>query len=649
VTREQAITAEQQQRVQSLSPRALILGLVLVIAFTVAGCFCVFLRYEIIGTGYLPRGAVAILLLLLLWNAAVRRVARRLELKPPELALIFVMLMAMGAIPGQEFAQHVYLNQLGLVHYTLPEIAPPDLYLDQLNPLLVPDVNREAGVIKWAYEGLPPGQEVPYRSWVRPLLVWTPFWFALYWVILCFTAIMAPRWEEQEKVLYPLVQVPVELAEPVARTGGPLLKNKLLWGCFGFSVLLYVIKGLHTYFPGVPDLNLQRDAGIVISGGPLSVYNRLPLHFYPEMVGIAYLLTAEVGFSIWFFYHLQLLETAVRQAFGIWTNHYQFFEFQTAGGYVVLGLALLWSARRHVGTVVRAVVGSGEDPSDPRNPQPYRLATFGLVLGLIFIFYWCTEIGLSLGWAMVQYLLFPLVSMVVARVVCEAGMFIYSSPFRLNDMIFNVFGAHRIGAQNVTLMTMTSWAQIRSTATQNMPAIFQGFKMGSMAKLNRPQLLGAMFGAVCLAILVSHATSPYVIYKWSIPKLGWWPRGSSLGTVTRLVSFLKSPHEMTWGNWGALGLGGVMTLFLVGMRQRFTWWPFHPLGFVAWIGWPTSRYWLSIFMGWLAKVVVVRFFGFATFRKLRPGAFGLILGICFILTVWIVLHFVWEGPTLIIE
>jgi len=48
-------------------------------------------------------------------------------------------------------------------------------------------------------------------------------------------------------------------------------------------------------------------------------------------------------------------------------------------------------------------------------------------------------------------------------------------------------------------------------------------------------------------------------------------------------------------------------------------------------------------------VLVLRFGGFKVFRLLRPGAFGLILGICFILTFWMGVHFLVPGPPLIIE
>ena len=169
-------------RGDGVTPRAVLIGLVLVVGFTVFGCFGVLLRYELIGTGYLPRGAVCLLLALVGANAVMRlgrRIAPRWALSARELLLVFLMLLMVGAIAGQEFSQHVYLNILGTVYYATPDIAPPELYLEDINPMLVPDTSPEAPAIRWAYEGLPPGRSVPWRAWVTPLLVWTPFFLSL--------------------------------------------------------------------------------------------------------------------------------------------------------------------------------------------------------------------------------------------------------------------------------------------------------------------------------------------------------------------------------------------------------------------------------------------------------------------------------------
>jgi hypothetical protein len=649
---QQSLDTEAPDERHGVTARAVSVGLIMVVAFTVVGCFGVFLRYEIIGTGYLPRGAVCILLALVGGNAALRligRATRRWRLTSRELLLVFLMLLVAGAIAGQEFAQHVYLNLLGLVYYSTPDIAPPELFLEDLNPMLVPSVSAQDPVIRWAYEGLPPGQSIPWRGWLTPLAVWTPFFFAVYWLVICFMGVLAHRWEREERLLYPLVQVPVETVEGEPGVASHLVRSRLMWGAFAAACILYSVKGLHAYWPVLPDIDLQSSTDTVM-GGPWSAFNRIPTHLYPEMVGVAYLLTAEVGFSLWFFYWFQRVQEFVRIGVGVDAGHYQFFEFQTIGGYAILAAALLWSAREHIARAVAVAVGTvRRDPNAADANEPYRLAVLGFVGALIFVVWWCTWAGMSAFWALAQYLAFPLVGMVVARVVAEAGMFIYSAPFRLNETIVDIAGAETVGAENITLLTATSWTQIRSTATMNMAAVAQGLKIGSEMGAKRGKIMLAAMAAIVVAILASHVTSLYVIYHWGVPKLGWWPSGSSLNTTNRLVRMIESTTSMEAVDWGAMAMGGAITWGLVALRRRFVWWPLHPLGYITWMGWPIHRYWMSIFIGWLWKVTVVRFGGYRTFNKLRPLAFGLILGVSVVLTVWIVVHYFAPAPSLVRE
>ncbi len=635
-----------------MTTRAIVIGLILTIGFTVAGCFSVFLRYEIIGTGYLPRGAVSLLLVLIAGNAALRLLkwlGPRLALTARELLIIFIMLLVVGAIAGQEYAQHVYLNLVGIVYYTSPDIAPPELYLEDMNPLLVPSTDRESPVIRWAFEGFALGHSLPWRPWAGVLLVWTPFFFALYWMVLCFAAVIAHRWEREEKLLYPLVQVPVEIVAGEPARSSSFFHSRLMWGSFGFVCLLYIIKGLHAYWPSIPDIVPDKYTQTRFAG-PYAAFNSIAYHFRPDMIGIAYLLTAEVGFSLWLFYWFRRIEQLFRTVVGIDRGHYQFFEFQSAGSYAMLAMALLWSARRHLRRVWAVALGTlRRDPDAPDADEPYRIAILGFLGALIFIVAWCVSVGMSVTWAIVQYALFPLVGLVVARVICEAGMFVYSSPFKLNEAIFEIAGTERIGLRNVTLLTMTSWTQIRSTATMNMAAVVQGLKIGSDARLSRLSVMLAVMAAIVVAILTCHVTAPYIIYKWTVPKLGHWCNQSSLNTTNRLVTYLRVPTKMEVDHWVGIALGAAITWGLVVMRQKFVWWPLHPLGFIAFLGWPIERYWLSIFIGWFIKMTVVRLAGFRTYRGLRPGAFGLILGSAVMLTVWIIIHFIYPAPALLYD
>jgi hypothetical protein len=638
------------------TPRAVLIGLLLVIGFAVAGSIAVMLRYEILGTGYLPRGVMALLLILIVGNTLWRKFMPGRPLTRRELLVIFMLLAIMAAMPGQEYAQHFYLNTLGVVYYAIPEIVPAQTYLDDLNPLLVPSKDRLAPAIRWAYEGLPAGQGIPWQPWLIPLLVWTPFILAFYWMLLCLSALLARRWEQQERLLFPLIQVPMELTEGQP-DASPLLRNWLLWMTFAVAMVPFLTKGIHSYYPAVPDLNLQKDAGPIFGGGSLVAFNYMPLHLYPEMVGISYLLSHEVAFSLWFFYLLRLGQTSLRMGMGLRRNHAQFAEMQTAGGYLVLALALLWSARHYLREVFNDAVGGLARTRPKRQPgggEPgvraaERLALWGLVAGFGFILWWSGQVGLPVGWAALLMGLFPLVSMVASRVVCEAGMFIYASPFRLDQVLFRLVGVRQIGSMSLTLMTMMSWTQIRGTATQFMPQAFQCLKIGSLIEAPCRRTIVLLMVAVAVALVVCHFAIPAVIYNQGVFRLGWWPQGSGLGTVNRLASELRGAAKTGAEDWIGLGLGGLTTFFLVSMRQRFVWWPFHPLGYVAWLGWPTERYWLSIFLGWVVKMLVVRFAGYQAFQRLKPAAYGLILGVCFILTFWVVFHFFVPGPELIVE
>jgi hypothetical protein len=216
-------------------------------------------------------------------------------------------------------------------------------------------------------------------------------------------------------------------------------------------------------------------------------------------------------------------------------------------------------------------------------------------------------------------------------------------------MLFRTIGTANLGAQNVTLMHMVHWVDIRNTSAQAMPFIMQAYKIGSESKVNPRFIAGGIVAGIFLSVLISHVASLYVIYHSGIGKLAQWPRNVGQNSLNSLAGFLNNPQAMNAERYQALGIGGAGMIFLVLMRQRFLWWPFHPLGFIAWMGWPTERYWLSIFLGWLIKIFVLRFGGYKVFNTLRPFFFGLTLGICFILTFWTVFHFILPGPELIAE
>ena len=79
-----------------------------------------------------------------------------------------------------------------------------------------------------------------------------------------------------------------------------------------------------------------------------------------------------------------------------------------------------------------------------------------------------------------------------------------------------------------------------------------------------------------------------------------------------------------------------MTLLMVA-QHRWVWWPFHPLGF------PVSgvfrTMYFSLFVGWLLKMVTLRYGGLNLFVRMKPFFLGLILGEAVVAGTWVVIDY----------
>ena len=75
------------------------------------------------------------------------------------------------------------------------------------------------------------------------------------------------------------------------------------------------------------------------------------------------------------------------------------------------------------------------------------------------------------------------------------------------------------------------------------------------------------------------------------------------------------------------------------MRQRFLWWPFHPLGYAMGPSWPMIQLWFSILIGWAAKSVIMRYGGIRSYRTYRPLFLGMVLGEFISGGVWLIIDF----------
>ncbi|HEX4125529.1 MAG TPA: DUF6784 domain-containing protein, partial [Tepidisphaeraceae bacterium] len=114
----------------------------------------------------------------------------------------------------------------------------------------------------------------------------------------------------------------------------------------------------------------------------------------------------------------------------------------------------------------------------------------------------------------------------------------------------------------------------------------------------------------------------------------------SLGMSADYVPPGTGPTGENHNRWGHFIAGAVIVAFLSIMRLRFEMWPLHPVGFLLVYTYPMMMIWESVFVGWLAKVIVLRVGGSQLYRQGRSFFIGLIIGEAGAAACWLVVSLV---------
>ena len=84
-------------------------------------------------------------------------------------------------------------------------------------------------------------------------------------------------------------------------------------------------------------------------------------------------------------------------------------------------------------------------------------------------------------------------------------------------------------------------------------------------------------------------------------------------------------------------VGMALVLGLKGLRTRFTGMPLHPAGYALAISFAMDYFWFSVFISWLIKVIIIRYWGMTAYRTGMWFFLGLILGDYMAGSIWAIL------------
>ncbi|MBI3920231.1 MAG: hypothetical protein HY318_02345 [Armatimonadetes bacterium] len=617
--------------------RALVLG-VAALVFTTMWM----LRTELVNGRYIsggvpPMPALGTLLLLTLLSPILRRVHPKLGLSRAEILLVYSFLLVSVALLGAYMARAFLPHLTALFYFASPENKFRALWPHFPTWLTITDQE----LLRQCYEGQHHGK-VPWAVWLRPLGFWMIFFVVLFFTVMCFITLVRRQWVERERLMFPLLSLPLQMTDgvdsPGSSTVAAFFRNPLMWLGFSIAAVHNLINIAHAFNTSLPALGFYYDVGRFFTERPLSSVQPLLFFFMPEAVGFGYFMSLEISFSVWFFYFLNKAVAVGATGIGYEKAGFPFLQEQSAGGYVALGLILVWRARHQLRDCLRRAFLNDRSVEDSREPLSYRVAVFGALAGSAFILLWMNAAGLPFALGIPYFVILLLFTLVYARIRAETGApFEFLYPYGLpKAMILNATGTSAVvglGGLNA-LTAFSAFAWLSRHHFMEMMGAYQldNFQMGASVRV-KPRvmtimlILGVVAGLTCAFWCHLSAYYDYGQLNMEGNTAGDYRTHVAMLEYEETAKAVQTPLPADPSKTLASGAGFVVAALLVLLRTIWLQFPLHPLGYVMGTAYGShTPFWGPFLTVWAVKGLILRLGGLGLYKRLMPVFLGLILG-----------------------
>jgi hypothetical protein len=600
-------------------------------------------------SGFLPLAAVLVLFVVVVAiNAPLHRWFPNRALSTSELAVI-VLMSFMGCS----------LSNWGLARFFIPTPVTPfhlgsadDTFWraftgmnlpKQLFPVKDIASGRTDDAVTWFYRRVPEGQKIPWGAWVMPLLTWGVFIAAMLATLAAMARLTFEQWATNERLPFPLVQVQSALLEPPSpgKFLNEIFRSRVFWiGLLGVMAV-HTLSCLNTYFPkNFPKIPLGYDLSSVFSEPPL-------FYLYPKVkkatlsftvIGVTYFIRSRVAFSLWVtFIAMNLVDMQYSMRQGEMPS--AAWQDQHLGACVAFIGGFLWIGRHHWIKVIKDAFFISRERV---HTAPFWIA----VVGSIVMVAWLRAVGVQV-WVGTLIVVFILMAqLVVARVVAETGLPFYRSSVAVSQINSNLpvkmFGMRDVFFSCVfTILGPLTTRDGLTTFTQ------QGLGLSKAAGKTRG-LGWVIVWALLIGFFSASLTTLWCQYSYPTPiAADQVPTRNYFGAEYLPKRELGNPFDdFARGRFTPkqydpalhLGIGFGLTVFLEVAALRWASWPLLPVGYVAGYGAFVGNAWLSIFVGWIAQLLVVRLGGASLFQKARPFFIGIIFGEGLAAGIWLIIN-----------
>jgi hypothetical protein len=604
-----------------------------------------------LGATHLPPGALGVLVLLLLLNAPLGWLSKKLAFSRREVLCVYIACLFSVLVAGHGAENFFVACLLAPFYYATPEnkwLLFLQKYLPSwFSPSLQPSGHLNVAAFRGWYDGAQ--GVVPWNAWLVPLAAWSTLLLASYIMLACLAVMLRAQWSEKEALAFPLLKFPVEMTAHLDGQGD-FWKNRAMWLGFGLAAFIQLANGLHGYFPDVPPIPLTINSAPYLTEAPWNQIGDVPIIVWPLVVGVTFLLTTEISFSLWAFYWLTKF-----QFIGAWALGYPpatlpgipgfggvpaFMSYARIGAYFAYAGGVFWVGREHWKFIARRAFGrQPSTPEEAGEALSYPIAFWGFVLSLGVLIAWSVAAGMRADVAIGLWISYLVIALALTRLVVEGGVLFVQHQWMPLGVMAQLFGSGPnawLQPQSIVPASFVQTAMIHDLRGFLLPSFVQSFKLARDEKIPLRPLLPLVMSATVVALGVS---------LWMRVRLGYEIGGTSLNAWTAVAgpkwpprisaAIMDGTHGRGLLNWIWLGSGVLFTGGLMLLRSRFLGFPLHPLGYLVALTFSMDVLWTSIFVGWLCKALVLKFGGHETYKKATPFFMGVAIGDLTMMLFWL--------------
>jgi hypothetical protein len=572
-------------------------------------------------------------------NTILAAMGRNLALNRSELIVVYIMLVVVASIATMGVCETILPAITGIFYYASPENKWAEILFPHLPDMILLNDGDQNRLF---YEGFGTTEYVvPWTIWIRPMAVWGIFLLSLYVAMISISVILRRQWMDRERLSYPLVQAAQSIirGEDDDSLINPFFKSRAMWAGASLPMLVGLFTGLNKYLGGWPLIPTAWSF-------PIGFGQSINMTISFAVLGFSYLIGPDIAMGIWGFALLSKVEKMVFVANGVTKQQdvwavtvTELLNYQGMGALFVFVAIGLWVGREHLKQVWYRFLGRDSELSDDNEIMSYRAAVSGAIVGCLVMVGWFVALGTPV-WASA---LFIFVLMVIftglSRVVAESGIAAIITPLNAPDFMIYGLGSKLLGAKAVTNFTF-GYIYAADIRVFLMGIVASGLKLiEGMSKPDRRIVFWSILVAVFLGVCGSLYTVLELGYKEGGINSNAWFFNSMPNIIYRTAVKGIENEGVYWPGLGSMGLGGGAMLALTWLRQRFLWWPLHPIGFPIMSSWLVDWMWFSIFFAWLIKIIVLKYGGAGMYAKSRNFFLGMIAGRMFISGGWIVVDY----------